>query len=81
MIKYKEWLIGEGKTKMYELYLNGPGIAPIADKVLGTIKGVVSNAKSHLVVKFSGTKEELNKVERAVADAGFVVIDSEIEHD
>jgi hypothetical protein len=59
----------------------GQGIAPIAEKVVKHIKGVVPNPKSFLVVKFQGTHEDVNKVEDALKDISVRVVDSEIEHD
>ena len=66
---------------MYELYVIGPGIAPIADKIKHAVKDVVKNPESCLVLKFRGTREDVNKAEKALEHAGFRVIETEVEHD
>lgn len=81
MISYSDWLMEEGKVKMYELYILGPGINPISDKIKHTVKEFIKNPESCLVLKFRGTKEDVSKAEKALAAANFRVIETEIEHD
>lgn len=83
MKSYNQWLdeaVGD-RVKMYELYLLGPGIGPVADKALKAIKGIVPSPKSFLVVKFKGTPADVRKVESALGEVQFRVVDTEIEHD
>jgi hypothetical protein len=81
MLKYSEWLIGEGKTKTYNLYVIGPSVTPIAEKLEKLVKGIVADPKSYMTIKFRGTSKELSKAERALEEAGFRVVDSEVSHD
>lgn len=81
MISYKDWMLSEGKVKLYELYIKGPGIDPVAEKAVKAVKDVMSGAKSFLVLKFRGTKEDVAKVEKALAEVSFNVVEVEIEHD
>ena len=81
MISYHDWLLQESKTtKMYELYLKGPGIDPQTEKAIKAIGGLVTKPTSFLVVKFRGSKEDVAKVENALASVNYKVVDSEIEH-
>lgn len=80
MVKYEDWRLTEEKIHLYELYILGPGINPVAEKAEKALRGVVPNPKSFLVAKFRGTKKDVDKAEKALASVGFRVVDSEIEN-
>ena len=79
MIDYNEWKVAESSNKMYELYVEGPGIKQQCEKAIKCIKDIVPNPKSFLVVKFRGTNEDVKDVKRELNKINFKVVEVEIE--